>query len=195
MNDQLMPDNLVNSLFRHKDGTIKRVIRDDGENGVFLSPPKDPVQMKPISREEFRNEWSLHQTVEAQLSEEGERPTKDESFLDGDEGSRTVVKGVNLTDQRVLPSIDSRFGVNEPMAQRQTGTLPNDPFGDRAELTEREVPDISKPLTDATFSNEPVGGNEESVDALEQQRADDDGMAGTEEESAAPKSRKSTAKK
>jgi hypothetical protein len=202
MNDQLLPDNLVNSLIRHKDGTVKRVIRDDGENGLFIAPPNEPVMMKPISRQEFRDEWSLHQTVEAQLSEEEKRPDKDDSFRNGNEKPNVVVQGVNLTDQRTLPTVDSRFGVDETMPQRSTGELPADPFGDRAEPTSRDVPDISKPLTDATFSNEPVGGNEESVDALEPERVDpdatDDGplpaKTATAPEPDAPKARKAKSK-
>lgn len=202
MNQQLVPDNLVNSLIRHSDGTVKRVIRDDGENGLFIAPPNEPVLMNPISRQEFRDEWSLHQTVEAQLAEEVQRPDKDDSFRNGNEKPRSVVKGVNLTDQRTLPTVDSRFGVDETMPQRSTGELPNDPFGDRAEATSRDVPDISKPLTDATFSNEPVGGNEESVDALELDREDPDATdegplpakSETAPEPAAPKGRKAKSK-
>lgn len=55
-----MPDSLVNSLIVHKrSGMTKRVIRDDGENGLWISHPAQASTMHRISRDEFRAVWDV----------------------------------------------------------------------------------------------------------------------------------------
>lgn len=181
-----MPDSLVNSLIRHSDGTVQRVIRDDGENGLHISPPNNPVAMRPITREEFRNDWELHQTVSDQLTSEGrEDSDKEQSFRGRNAKSGTVVESVDLTSQRRLPSIDSRNGVNTNMSQNRTFEG-FDPFEGRTSPTERlsgeELEDyLATEATDVTFSGEPVGGNEEPAELQDPARTDPDTQASAPE--------------
>lgn len=182
MSQPVMPDSLVNSLIKHRDGAIKRVVRDDGENGLQISPPEAPALMRPITREAFQNEWQLFMTVSDQLKDttpgvaEVNRP-----FRNGDEKSRVV--GVDLSSQMTLPSIDSRNGVNEMQERAQKfGNMAGDPFEGRTTASHRPQGDeleqtLKTPLPDVTFSGEPVGGNEMPAASLEEDRADDDGMA------------------
>lgn len=62
-----MPDSLVNSLIVHKrSGMVKRVIRDDGENGLWISHPAQSSAMHKISRDEFRSIWDVQSTAAQQ---------------------------------------------------------------------------------------------------------------------------------
>ena len=194
-----MPDTLLNSLIRNKEsGEVKRVIRDDGENGLHISPVDSPVMMRPISRDDFRKNWVLHQTVSDQLKEdsrtETERPFRNEHAVDG-----TVVRKVDIASQTQMPTIDSRFGVDDmdrDSERKRFGSLARRPFEGRAVPTDRGdgVEDyISTEATDATFSGQPVGGNEEPAELFEEERADPDAA---EADSPLPKktSRKKTPK-
>lgn len=197
-----MPDKMVNSLIRQKgSGLIRRVIRDDGENGLHISDPVAPANMYPITRDQFRDEWELHATVEQQLQEVKVLPEKEQPFLDEPEEYR--VEGVNLTSQMRLPSVDSRNGVDMARDENSQlfGALGRDPFFGRT--TDTAPPDAdaitSQNPADTTFSGGPVGGNEEPAEMFEQERADDDGMAdlppAPEEEAPADKSPAKTTKK
>lgn len=197
MSRREIPDTFRNSLVKHKTtGEIKRVVRDDGENGLHLSPPDNPPLMRPITRDEFREEWELFQTVEEQLAEERSRPEKEEPFRNGDE---TVVTGVDLSSQVTLPSIDSRNGVIMTDGTQLHGALATDPFAGRTTPTARpsaeEVADfIAQNPKDSTFSGQPVGGNEEPAETFEADRADDDATA-TPPENTEEKVRKQTGTK
>jgi hypothetical protein len=192
MVNSTFPDDLANSLIMHKEsGDIKRVVRDDGENGLHISPPESPTAMKPITREEFRNDWELYQTVNDQLKEEG-RPEKDQPFRGKYEEHRSVVKGLDLSSQTQMPTVDSRNGVDDMNEDRQKfGALSRDPFGGRAVPTPRgEGADeyVATEATDVTFSGQPVGGNEEPAELLEEDRTDDSAA----DEAEAPKGKSKT---
>ena len=179
MNRANMPDKLVNSLIKQKgSGEVRRVIRDDGENGLYISDPEAPANMYPITRDEFRDDWNLYATVEDQLKEEKVLRDPEQPFLDEPE---SVVEGVNLTSQVRLPGVDSRNGVDmaRDEASQLFGALGRDPFFGRTTDTEKPDADAATKLNpaDATLTGGPVGGNEEPASTLEEDRADDDGMA------------------
>lgn len=170
-----MPDKLINSLIKHSDGTVQRVIRDDGENGLHISPPNNPVDMRPITRDEFRNEWQLYKTVSDQLADERRGESDEEQpFRGRDAKSGTVVESVDLTSQRRLPSIDSRNGVDTNMSQNRINEG-FDPFEGRTTATPRgeDVEEfVATEAADVTFSGEPVGGNEEPAELQDPARTD-----------------------
>ena len=187
-----MPDELVGSLIQHKETEeIKRVIRDDGENGLHISPPEHPSEMRPISRDAFRSDWVLYKTVGQQLREEGDQSAKEEPFRGEHARLGTVVRGLSLESQTQMPSVDSRHGVDEMTREdrQKFGALSADPFEGRAEPTPRgEEADelVATKAADVTFSGQPVGGNEEPAELFEEDRADD---GAAEEEAPLPKTR------
>ena len=77
----MTPDNLVNSLIVNKDGQVKRVIRDDGDNGLWVSHPAIPNQMERLTREAYRESWGLYQSSAVQEGSksvyDGGNPYKD----------------------------------------------------------------------------------------------------------------------
>jgi hypothetical protein len=180
MSERVMPDSLVNTLIRHKDGTVKRVVRDDGPNGLRVSPPENPVAMRPVSRDEFESDWELHQTVEEQLKENAPGVEDRERPFRGQYAQHKV--GADLSSQVTLPSVDSRNGVDTmtDSDERQA----NDPFGGRATPSKREDAEeyTRNEPADETFSGEPVGGNEEPAELFEEERADPNLDAGEPED-------------
>lgn len=93
----MMPDNLGNSLIRQKrSGALKRVIRDDGENGLWISHPADPANMHRISRDEFRQTWAVEKTAAQQ---ETALPLAD----DGNPYGELGMAGFSYDEQRAGP--------------------------------------------------------------------------------------------
>ena len=161
------PDSLVNSLIVHlPGGGVRRVIRDDGENGVWISHPDHPNQMHKISREEFRTSWKLHKT-ESQQEKQDLSYTFDNAYKE----SNVVM---NLQDTMRLPK-----ETREPMSE----------INPRAEATDREAMKEAaledEPLADVTSDGDPVGGNEEPLGAFDPLRTDDPDAAAEEVEAVA----------
>lgn len=149
------PDNLVGSLIAHKPGgAVRKVIRDDGENGLWISHPAFPAQMYKIPREEYRTDWSFYK-YETQI---------DKSELGGFtfDDSKAFDRNVNLNHR-----------AETTVAEEEKSDMPR-------ELTDRQAMAdeiLNHKPEDVTFSGTPVAGNEEPADTFEEDRGDEDAAA------------------
>jgi hypothetical protein len=154
------PDTLKNSLIRMRRGQgQRRVIRDDGANGLWISHPTNPAQMYQISRDEFDSNWEIEKSGDQQN-------TQDLSNVKwGRMGQPTENIRMNSIETINTPRIEVK-----PVEPRK-----NEGFdGGRSEETDREAMKqeiLGQPVLDADFSGDPVAANEESVSTFEPDRA------------------------
>lgn len=153
------PDDLRNALIRRINGQgLRRIIRDDGNNGLWISHPDSPAQMYSITRQEFDEAWELATPAHLQ----GTKVLSDTRY--GKDGPPVESVIMNIQDTTNLPLIEE-----EPMAKL------GDAFAERTEDTDREAlrrEILEQPVTDASFSGEPVAANEMPATAFEESRAE-----------------------
>lgn len=138
---------------------LRRVIRDDGPNGVWISPPESPANMRQISRAEFDEHWELVKAGDRQ-------GTQDLSNVKwGRMGQPTEQVTMNAMQTVNTPRIEVT-----PVEPRK-----NEGFdGGRSEETDREAMKreiLGSPVLDADFSGDPVAANEEPISTFEADRA------------------------
>lgn len=166
------PDTLRNALIRMKNGQgLRRVIRDDGLNGLHIANPNEVANTKFLSREEFDSEWELVKSGDEQSTEDISR-----TIFGSDKPPTAEVR---MNKQEFTNQFTTEV---TPMAEEPRL---NDAFAQRSENTDREamVREImGEPVLDATFSGEPVAANEESLSTLEEDRGGDVEAAEAREE-------------
>lgn len=144
---------------------LRRVIRDDGANGVWISPPESPANMRQISRSEFDEKWEVVKGGDNQGTED----------LSNIKWGRMGQPAGNVTLNGMQTINSPRIEVT-PMEARK-----NEGFdGGRSEETDREAIKreiLGSPVLDADFSGDPVAANEESVSTFEEDRAASEGDA------------------
>lgn len=166
------PDHLRNALIRMRNGNgQRRVIRDDGANGLWISNPNNPSQMYHIEREEFDANWEVEKSGDQQN-------TQDISDVKwGRMGQPTEEVTMNRMQKINTPRIEVT-----PMADPRK----NEGFdGGRSEETDREAMKreiLGSPVLDADFSGDPVAANEESVSTFEPDRAASEGDVAANEQ-------------
>jgi hypothetical protein len=169
-----VPRNLAGSLILHKPGGARRVVvRDDGDNGLWISHPGDSASMYFITRAEYDRDWVFE---------------KHEGMITREEmGGRTF-------DDRKGPEqqdVDLNHRNKTVVAEQETTDMPSEPT-DR-EAMAREI--LDKTPIDATTSGRPVGANEEPANMAEEDRMDADAEAAKAEEAkAAPRRSRKSAK-
>lgn len=156
------PDNLKNALIRTRNGDgLRRVIRDDGQNGLWISNPNNPATMYQISRDEFDSNWELEKSGDQQNTHD----------ISGTKWGRMGQPTEQVTMNGMQSINTPRIEVN-PVAEE---ARKNEGFdGGRSEETDREAYKreiLGSPVLDADFSGDPVAANEESVSTFEPDRA------------------------
>lgn len=164
------PDSLVNSLIAHlPGGALRRVVRDDGENGLWISHPDHPNRMYRIDRAEFRSTWRLYKT-------EGQQTNSD---IGNSFDSRKESK-VFLNEQELL---NLPKETKEPMANSEERRVPTDREALKREILGDDLEGGG--LADVTSDGDPVGANEEPLAAFDPERTDDPEAAAEEVEQVA----------
>ena len=156
------PDRLNNALVRMRNGQgLRRVVRDDGQNGLWVSPPDSPAQMRPISREEFDAHWEVVKSGDQQQTEDIARTIYGRDTAP----ERSVVMNIQDATNRVVRE-------ETPVSEARK----NEGFdGGRSELTDRDAivrEILGDPVVDATFSGEPTAANEEPISTFEEDRGE-----------------------
>ncbi len=168
------PRNLAGSLILNKGGNRGRriVVRDDGDNGLWIAHPGDPANMWYISRAEYNDNWQFERP-------EGgvEKEDLGEFSFDSRKGPTEQTVDLNHRNETRVSEQET-----EDMGSEQT---------DR-EAMKREILDQNP--ADETMSGNPVGANEEPADAMEEDRSDLD-EAGMEDSEAAAKKANASAKR
>jgi hypothetical protein len=155
------PDHLRNALIRMRNGSgLRRVIRDDGANGLWISNPNSPAEMYHITREEFDNTWELDKSGDQQTTED----------LSGVKWGQYGKPAEQVVMNRMQNVNSPTVEVTEVANRLDELAAANMEITDR-EAMKREI--LGKPVLDATFSGDPVGGNEEPITALEEDRGGD----------------------
>jgi hypothetical protein len=147
-----VPDNLAGHLIRQKrSGAVRSVVRDDGENGLWISHPAFTSQMYHIKRGEYRSAWEFYK-FDAQITDED---LQGNSF----DGRKAYQADVNLDHQAETHVSEQE---TQDMSREET---------DREAMKE-EI--LGKNPADTTFDGDPVGANEEPAEMLEEDRKDPD---------------------
>lgn len=162
------PDTLRNALIRMKNGQgLRRVIRDDGPNGLHIANPNESVaNTKFITRAEYDSEWELVKSGDQQNTEDIS------STIYGSVRPPTVE--VRMNKQEFTNQFTSEVN---PMADEPRL---NESFAARTEDTDREAMKeeiLSKPLIDAQADGQPVAANEMPISTMEEDRTDEDAAA------------------
>lgn len=149
-NQHPVPSNLVGSLIAHKPGgAVRKVIRDDGDNGLWISHPGNPSSMYFIPREEYRNDWVFHK-FEGQITRED-------------------LEGHSFDDAHSLKGGEYNLNLREKttVAEQEATPMPREET-DRQAMAD-EI--LNKRPADETLTGHPVGANEEPADTFEEDRA------------------------
>ena len=154
------PDTLKNALVRMRNGQgLRRVVRDDGANGVWISPPESPANMRQITRSEFDEKWEVVKAGDQQRVED----------LSNVKYGRVGQPTEQVTMNRIQAINTPRIEVTEVEARKNEGF-----DGGRSEETDREAMKreiLGSPVLDADFSGDPTAANEEPVSTFEPDRA------------------------
>lgn len=160
------PDHLRNALVRMRNGEgLRRVIRDDGPNGVWISNPNNPATMYQLSREEFEANWEVEKSGDTQNTQD----------LSNVKWGRMGQPTESVTMNRIQNINSPRIEVTPVEARKNEGF-----DGGRSEETDREAMKreiLGQPVLDADFSGDPVAANEEPVSTFEADRAMSEGDA------------------
>lgn len=160
------PDSLKNALVRMINGQgQRRVIRDDGPNGLWISNPNNPATMYHITREEFDTSWELEKSGDQQDTQDISGTKWGRMGQPTEQVAMNAVQSINTPRIEVTPVEDARKG---------------DAFEARSEITDREAYKreiLERPVLDADFSGDPTAANEEPISTFEADRAEAPGDA------------------
>jgi hypothetical protein len=156
---------LLNALIRRKNGQgLRRVVRDDGLDGLQIANPNEgTATMRPLSLEEFQSDWEVVRTGDQQSTEDISRT------IFG--SAKPPVREVRMNTQEFTNQFTSEVN---PMAEEPRLTTA---FESRSEDTDREAMKreiLGMPAIDAQSDGQPVAANEDPISTMEEDRMDDE---------------------